>query len=335
MSEWDDFAMSTFEIEDQKMCERQVQSENEEKVERWWIVLHAKVAVRQAPTTEGKPVCVLPGGSVVRVSKIVRANGARWIVLHDDDLPMLIKKKKKAEAEGEAAPPPAPGCCMMIESATAGTLVMTAPREFNWENLAHLPPRERGEAARRHVLGAQAELSDEQIERLLGQADEQLAQREKKPQAPPASDATKIRFDEAVDGLVDLSVNEPPKPRVPPPPAPPPARAPPQRPPVQLMNAFDRISYAHGLEQRGANKESREEYDRKKAEEEAIERQKQWSKFAREKAMADDLGEAGPIDDGSHGQYLDRGLPMWGTEEFDHSIARYRGGEPGKGPAYH
>ena len=140
MSDDDDFAMAMFEMQDTAHTRRK--QEETENTETWWIVLHSRVAVRPAPTTEGKPVCVLPQGAVVRAKTVRRVNGTRWVMISDDDVPRLVKKKKKAAAEGqEEAPPPAPGCCMMIESPTAGQLLMVAPKEFDWEQVRAVPPR--------------------------------------------------------------------------------------------------------------------------------------------------------------------------------------------------
>ena len=354
-----DFAVQMFDMADTMHTARK--QETEEENEKWWIVLHPKVAVRPGPTTEGKPVCVLGQGSVVRAERVERVNGSRWIIIAKSDLPMLVKKKKLKE--GESPPPqPMPGTCMMIESRTAGKLMMIAPKEFNWEELASVPPRDRGQTARNRVLGAQVEVDDETIERLLKEADAQLATKEYMPKQPSANHRQpQIHFQETLDGLVDLSVHEaaPAKANTPavtnnPAAAPAPAPAPsapapanakpmggwinqPTPPNVNMRptNKFEEIMIPQAIKERA--KREQEAYDelRKKEELKAVERQKQFSKQAREKMQADQLGEAGPMEEGDHGKYGAALIPpLLDVDEYGNWLANIRGGTPGKGPAW-
>ena len=97
----------------------------------------------------------------------------------------------------------------LIEAKATVDVMMIAPKEFNWEELASVPPRDRGQTARNRVLGAQVEVDDETIERLLKEADAQLATKEYMPKQPSANHRQpQIHFQETLDGLVDLSVHE-------------------------------------------------------------------------------------------------------------------------------
>ena len=210
----DDFALDTFEREDQ-LVERRKQHLAEE-TEPWWIVLHAKVAVRAAPTTDGKPLCTLPQGSVVRASGVQLVNGVRWIVVHDDDLLLLARPKNKKDLAA------GPGTCMMIESTVAGRLLMVAPKEFPWDELSHMPPRERGEAARQRVLQAQGlstagpssslsvadteadpDWTDEQIRQLLEEHDAMASQQaQQRATTAPSTAAAMARFIQPSQGTM-------------------------------------------------------------------------------------------------------------------------------------
>ena len=353
MSDDDDFAMAMFEMQDTAHTRRK--QEETENTETWWIVLHSRVAVRPAPTTEGKPVCVLPQGAVVRAKTVRRVNGTRWVMISDDDVPRLVKKKKKAAAEGqEEAPPPAPGCCMMIESPTAGQLLMVAPKEFDWERVRAVPPRDRGEAARQSFLGAQAELTDEQISQLLEQADAHIArqqqQQQQGPQRAADSRGSQISFSEAADGLVDLSINEAPGPASQPVGvaalhnatfgAPAHARGP--RPMAPLpeakpMNKYDEIMARDAIVTRAERKQAEAVEEAKQAAEKAVARNREFAKQARMQSLADELGEAGPVDHGDHGRYGDFVGPAFNGDwkETAEWFARARGLTPGKGPAWH
>ena len=99
----DDFAMSMFDMHEAHHTMRKQQAI--EEAEHWWIVLQPKVAVRPTATTEGKPLCVLPQGSVVRAAGLERVDGVRWLTLHADDLPMLVKNKKQPNTAAEPPPP--------------------------------------------------------------------------------------------------------------------------------------------------------------------------------------------------------------------------------------
>ena len=162
----DDFAVSVFgKMEDRQVARLQVEAEAEE---RWWIVMQPKVAVRSLPTTEGKPMCVLPAGSVVRAQSILHVGAVRWLVLHADDLPLLPKKKNAANtaaatdcsssaaaASSISAAESASSAYMMIDGSASGLtrLLMVAPKAFDWEQVRLLPPKHRGEAARRLMIG--------------------------------------------------------------------------------------------------------------------------------------------------------------------------------------
>ena len=179
----DDFALAVYEMQEQRM--RAVLKDVEEATERWWIVLHTRVAVRPAPSTEGKPLCVLPLGSVVRATGTTRVDSQRWVRIHDDDLLHMRKKEQ----------PPPKEAYMLTEAAAAGlgTLLMVAPKEFDWETLADVAPKHRGERARQamltkataHILDA----SDADIEALLGSSDRGPLPAQPPPAAVPAPPA--------------------------------------------------------------------------------------------------------------------------------------------------
>ena len=161
--DFDDFAMQMY--EDQESRKRTMLQEAELFKERWWIVMHAKVAVRPGPNKDGDPVVVLPRGSVVSAQTVVKVGKERWLRIHDDELPFL-KKRQSLPTAAEAY--------MLLEAADLGELVMAAPKEFNWESLKEMHPKHRGEAARQEMLAKLGgptieEATDADIEALLGQ----------------------------------------------------------------------------------------------------------------------------------------------------------------------
>ena len=231
----EDFAMSMFDTMESHNVQRlQRAAEDDEK---WWIVMHAKVAVRRLPTTEGnKPISVLPASSVVRAKGIEFANGARWLILQDDDLPLLDKKKQSGAAAATTAAEassssssegPKPGGYMLLEMPGHGRLLMVAPKSFDWEKVAPLAPKLRGDAARRMMIGdvdaaatvvdagggggggeeqgLLGDVSDEQIDALLNAYDVKHTPA-KDAAKPPVESDTVIGVREAEDGLVDLSI---------------------------------------------------------------------------------------------------------------------------------
>ena len=180
--ETEDYAMSTFESIDARWTTlKQAEAEDNEK---WWIVLAAKIAVRRVPTTEGKPMCVLPQGSVVHVKKVEHVDGTRWAVVESSDATTLHKNTRAANDQ------PIEAAYMLIEG-PSGRLLMVAPPEFAWESVRALPPSERGMEARRRILGGPVELSEVDRHR-------QPPERSQ----PPAP--TSLALDEDADGLVDL-----------------------------------------------------------------------------------------------------------------------------------
>jgi hypothetical protein len=231
----EDFAMSMFDTMESHNVQRlQRAAEDDEK---WWIVMHVKVAVRRLPTTEGnKPISVLPASSVVRAKGIEFANGARWLILQDDDLPLLDKKKQSGAAAATTAAEassssssegPKPGGYMLLEMPGHGRLLMVAPKSFDWEKVAPLAPKLRGDAARRMMIGdvdaaatvvdagggggggeeqgLLGDVSDEQIDALLNAYEVKHTPAKDAAKSPVESD-TVIGVREAEDGLVDLSI---------------------------------------------------------------------------------------------------------------------------------
>ena len=214
MSEDDDFAMSTFELGDQLLERRKQQ--HAEVEEPWCIVMHSKVAVRAAPTTDGKPFCVLPQGSVIRADRVQRVDGVRWLVLHADDLTLLTKKC----IGGGGQIPPGIGTCMMIESTAAGQLLMVAPKEFPWHELSHMPPCDRGEAARTRVLQtpgdcraasssctaaeAYPDWTDTQIKKLLEKHDAMASQNARQHTATVSSSAMATYIQPNYGSMMDI-----------------------------------------------------------------------------------------------------------------------------------
>ena len=313
----EDFALSIFGLQEEMQTMRKQESVEDE--EQWWIVLHAKVAVRPAPTTEGKPLCVLPQGSVVRAAKVERVSGVRWLALHSDELPKLAKPRRDG-----AAPAPPPHACMMIESATAGRLLMVAPKEFDWEELSSLPPRERGLAARARVLGAQMELSDADIGRLLEQADQRLQQQQQprlgSQRAPLDTGTAALRLREAEDGLVDVSAAQP--------------QAPATSVEIAPRSRYDEIALAHSAERRAERATELAAEAREQQQADGITRAREAARLARESQRAEALGEVGPLDEGSDGLRDPWPWRVAAGSEPEMLATQIRGGAPGKGPAF-
>ena len=96
----DDFALTMFDCIEAKQSARLQQRAEDD--ERWWIVMAAKVAVRAATNTDGKPMNVLPATSVVRAQLVERVGPVRWIKLHDDELPFFAKRSADARSAASA-----------------------------------------------------------------------------------------------------------------------------------------------------------------------------------------------------------------------------------------
>ena len=219
----------------------------------WWIVMHTKVAVRPSPSKEGTPLVVLPRGSVLAARKVVTVGSEQWLCVRDDELPFLKKK--------QSLPSP-PEAYMLLEADDIGTLVMPAPREFEWQRLQAWHPRHRGEAARQQMLRQPTieDATEEDIVALLAQLsgveggaavqDDGIPQAEASMFARIPSDgassnssATRpsqrnLPMHEFADGLVDVSVN------------------------VQAVRrSYDVIATDHAIAQRRANAEAKRHTD--------------------------------------------------------------------------
>ena len=138
---YDDLALEIFENLERR--KRSLLLDEEMANERWWIVMHAKVAVRPAPAKQGDPLLVLPRGAVLAAQTIIKVGRERWLRVHADELPFL-KKNESLPKPHEAY--------MLIESDEIGTLVMAAPHEYDWHMLKELHPKHRGEVARQQML---------------------------------------------------------------------------------------------------------------------------------------------------------------------------------------
>jgi len=211
----DDFCMQMYDWAETRQTQRM--QEVAEAEERWWIVMHDKVAVRPAPSTEGRPLAVLPRGAVVKVSGIKTVEGnRRWLTVHNDDLGYFRPKKKDGSKEAALAALGSGGpsaAYMLIEGATAGLgrLMMVAPKDFEWDNVAGIVPRRRGEVAQSQMVGGMpSEITDDYIEQLLEEGDEKAVASTKPTAAgnslPPSSGGT-VGFTEDEDGLVDVDLS--------------------------------------------------------------------------------------------------------------------------------
>jgi len=138
---FDDLAFEIFENLERR--KRSLLLDEEMANERWWIVMHAKVAVRPAPAKQGDPLLVLPRGAVLAAQTIIKVGRERWLRVHADELPFL-KKNQSLPKPHDAY--------MLIESDEIGTLVMAAPHEYDWHMLKELHPKHRGEVARQQML---------------------------------------------------------------------------------------------------------------------------------------------------------------------------------------
>jgi len=210
----DDFCMQMYDWAETRQTQRM--QEVAEAEERWWIVMHDKVAVRPAPSTEGRPLAVLPRGAVVKVSGIKTVEGGRrWLTVDESDLAFFRPKKKESSAEAAVAALAAPTAAyILIEGTVAGLgkLMMVAPKDFDWDNVAGIVPKRRGEVAQSQMVGGMpSEITDEYIEQLLAEGDAKAAEANKRPTAagkslPPSSGGT-VGFTEDDDGLVDVDLS--------------------------------------------------------------------------------------------------------------------------------
>lgn len=204
----DDWALDMFEAMEAR--KRTMLVESEQLHNRWWIVMHSKVAVRPGPSREGEPVCLLPRGSVLKAETLLQSRGGRWMRIHPDELHFLKRKSRPAPSEAY----------MLLDTPEHGALLTDAPKEFDWDTLTAMHPRERGEAARQQVTrmhGAPSvlEATDADIQRLLskqaGAADD--LQDDLTLRSAKASEPTRMRnttenigLRAFSDGLVDVDV---------------------------------------------------------------------------------------------------------------------------------
>ena len=266
MADDDEWALDVYEMMEAK--KRSKLAMEEECRERWWIVLHTRVAVRPLPTTDGKPLAVLPCGSVLRSKKVVFVGSQRWLCVANEELDFFVKK-------GQA--PPSEAYMLVEAKAPQGALLMVAPKEYNWEKLKALAPKHRGEAARQEMLVAKPvpsifEANDDDIDKLLNGdpmvsaapvAGEQVGATvdgnggQRAPIPPPRQPTAQIHLREFVDGLVEVEVSQSGLPTAP-----------------VTRRSYDDISMDLAVRQRKLNADAKAEQERREAEEREEQRKK-------------------------------------------------------------
>lgn len=105
----------------------------------------------------GELVGMLSAGSILCADRVSRDGGADWLIPHMDEVPGLVDESKRDLLSS---------ICIQMGSADDGRLLVPAPSSIEWDEFRQLQPLERGQAARRKVLGA-AQLSAADVERMV------------------------------------------------------------------------------------------------------------------------------------------------------------------------